>query len=554
MIFCGMAVAADWIAPYDPTLIVGAPLEPAGDRFLLGTDNLGRDVLSQLIYGSRASVYVGILGALASTTIGILIGAVAGYFGGRIDTVLMRVAELFQVLPALIVALVMAALWGGSLMLVVIVIGVTTWPNEARIMRGQVMSLRDRDFVNLARTSGFGPAHILFSDVIPNAIPPLIVQAALGVGGSILVEAGLSFIGVGDPNAGSWGQMLNIAQPYLPVAPWLSILPGLAIVLMVLGFNLIADGLNRAMSPRGSAAAAKQRARVLLRRLKPSAKVTEKPILLPHGEPAPLLEVDDLRVWFDAHGTQVKAVNGVSVTVAAGECVGVVGESGSGKSTLARMVTRLLPPVSISQIGGDVRLDGQEVLSMSESALARFRRGRISMVFQEPLNHLNPTMRIGAQIAGGLPPGLSKAERKARVDELLAKVELPSALGIARRYPHELSGGQRQRVMIALALALEPRLLIADEPTTALDATVQAQVLNTLMRLREEENLAILLITHDLGLVASMCDRVYVMRGGEVVESGELASVFQNPESDYTRELLAARRDGSGLTEIGGPR
>ena len=254
----------------------------------------------------------------------------------------------------------------------------------------------------------------------------------------------------------------------------------------------------------------------------------------------PLLQVEGLTVHLRVGSSVVRAVDGVDLTVGAGECVGIVGESGSGKSTLARAMVQLLPNVEMAELSGRVTFDGTDLMAMPRPALRRLRRaGSFSIVFQDPLAYLNPTRRVGAQVAEALPDG---AQSKPRVHALLAEAGLPDAAAVSRRYPHELSGGMRQRVLIAIALASSPRLLVADEPTTALDATVQLQVLRTLRRLHSERGMAIALVTHDLGLVAELCDRVYVMHGGRMLEDADVVSLFTTPRHPYTARLVELSR------------
>jgi peptide/nickel transport system ATP-binding protein len=255
-------------------------------------------------------------------------------------------------------------------------------------------------------------------------------------------------------------------------------------------------------------------------------------------EGAPLLSVRNLKVHLRVGGTVVRAVDGVDLSVDQGESIGIVGESGSGKSTLARAVLKLLPNVEIAAYQGEVNFRGLDLARISDPALRDLRRHHgFSMIFQDPLGYLNPTKRVGTQVAEAIG-GNSSASIGDRVQQLLAEAGLPSPMQLARRFPHELSGGMRQRVMIAIALASQPALLFADEPTTALDATVQLQVLETLRRLHRDRKMAMAIISHDLGVVAELCDRVYVMRDGKVLESGDTVEVFENPKHPYAAQLI----------------
>jgi len=268
----------------------------------------------------------------------------------------------------------------------------------------------------------------------------------------------------------------------------------------------------------------------------------------------PLLSARDVKVHLRVHGRVVKAVDGVDIDVHAGQCVGIVGESGSGKSTLARAMTRLLPNVEIAELSGAVRFCGEDVLAMAPETIGALRRHRgMSMVFQDPLSYLNPTLRIDRQIAEALRHLPDRPSVRQKSVELLRQVGLDDTARILRFYPHELSGGMRQRVLIAMALAPDPQILIADEPTTALDATVQYQVIQTLRRLNKERNLAMVIITHDLGMVAELCDQVYVMNDGKIVEAADVFALFDAPQNAYTASLLAAARRLHQTKALGSP-
>jgi peptide/nickel transport system permease protein len=545
-----VGVFAPLLAPYDPIRVVGPILAPPSGKFLLGTDNIGRDVLSLLIYGARSSLEVGLLATAISIGVGTLIGATAGYLGGFVDGLLMRVTELVQIVPAIVIAIVVAALFRADLMMIILIIGFTTWTSEARVIRAQFLTLRERDFVAVARVTGYSRTRIVFSEILPNAFPPMLVQGAMSVGEAILAQAILAYLGVGDLNDPSWGQMINAAQPYLEIDPLISVVPGLAILLVVITFTLASDALNDAFNPRGVKFRALIRrsnrvvAGIRRRRVGPAATLSPAPELTGDGV---ALDARDVRLRLATPGGIVTAVDGVSVRVDRGEIVGIVGESGSGKSSLARVAANLLPIAEIDTLEGSVRIGDLDSGVLAGADLRRARRGHVAMIFQEPLSFLNPTMTVGRQIAEAVPDNVAASQRREVVAQLLQRVELDPAL--ARRYPHELSGGQRQRMMIAIALASRPVLLIADEPTAALDATVQQSILQLLRRLQEEIQFGLLFITHDLAIVASLCDRVYVMRQGIVVESGATAEVFTRPDHVYTRHLLASRPGARQLEE-----
>jgi len=250
VLLTGMAIFASILAPYNPNAIVGPQFATPFGHFLFGTDELGRDVLSSFIYGARVSMLVGAASGLLALILGCVIGGLAGYLGGVVDVVLMRIAELFMVVPSLILAVVVVALLGSQLSYIVLIIGFTLWPQEARIARSQFLTLRERDFVQGAKVSGFRWSHIVFKEILPNAIAPVIVQVTLDAGSAILLEAGLSFLGLGDPSMPSWGKMLQDAQAYLTTNEWLSIFPGIGILFAVLAFNFLGHALNEVMNPR----------------------------------------------------------------------------------------------------------------------------------------------------------------------------------------------------------------------------------------------------------------------------------------------------------------
>ncbi len=255
---------------------------------------------------------------------------------------------------------------------------------------------------------------------------------------------------------------------------------------------------------------------------------------------APLLEVRDLQTHFHTQDGVVKAVDGVSFHVARGETLGIVGESGCGKSVTSLSIMRLIPTPPGKIAGGQILFDGEDLLQMNEAQMRKIRGNRIAMIFQDPMTSLNPVLTVGRQITESieLHLNLSKKEAQNRAGELLDMVGIPSAAKRLDNYPHQFSGGMRQRVMIAMALSCNPELLIADEPTTALDVTIQAQILELINRLKQELDTAVMMITHDLGVVAGMTDRVTVMYAGKVVEEGSTREIFDNPRMPYTIGLL----------------
>ncbi|MBP2295796.1 ABC transporter ATP-binding protein/permease [Azospirillum rugosum] len=531
-----VAAAAPLLPLADPNATAPARrlLPPFSAGAWLGTDTLGRDLLARLVWGTRLSLAVGIAASALAALVGSAIGLVAGYAGGRADSLLMRGVDVLMAFPYLLLALAIVAALGPGLLNALYAVVVANIPFFARNVRGVTAGLRHREFVDAARLSGMGGPRILLTEVLPNVLPVIVITASTTVGWMILETAGLSFLGLGSqPPQADLGSMLGEGRKALITAPHVAALPGLVVFLIVMSMNLIGDGLRDALDPRLRSGLP----------ARPSAATrVERHVGDAHPADGALLAVSNLRTAFETETGVVDAVKGVSLRVAPGECLGIIGESGSGKSVTALSIARLVasPPGVVRD--GAVRFGSDDLLALPVGALRRLRGGRIAYVFQDPLTTLHPLMRVGTQVMEAIRAHqpVSAAEAWRRTVDLFAAVRLPDPAGIAQAYPHELSGGQRQRVSIAMALANDPELIVADEPTTALDVTVQAEVLDLLIELRRQRNLAILFISHDFGVIARMCDRVAVMHRGAVVEEGDARAVLANPRHDYTRRLLAA--------------
>ncbi len=540
-----VAVFAPFLAPYDPYENVPVTIfdvyQPPSPAHPLGTDDGGKDVLSSLIYGARVSLLVGFSAAAIALVIGGLIGIVAGYRGGWPGSLLMRITDFFLVIPDLALQIVLVAIIGPSLGTIILVIGALGWTTTARLVRSQTLTVRERKYVMRARAIGAGDTHVLRRHILPAVLPLMLANMVLVISLAILSESTLAFLGLGDPTVISWGQMLNFAfdRGAVSAGAWWALLPpGFAIVWVVLGTTLLGTALEDALNPR-------------LKRHHLEAPGTDvapdriaQPLPTPAvGGTAPLLSVRDLSVEFDSPSGPLRAVDGVSFDLRRGETLGLVGESGCGKTTTVLGIMRLLPPGG-RIVGGSVWFDGEDLMSLDGGALRAFRWTRLSLVFQGAMNALNPVRTIGDQIAEAIrlhSPATTKSEAQHRAGDLLERV------GIGRRrageYPHTYSGGMRQRAMIALALACDPDVIVADEPTTALDVMIQAQILELLGGIARDFGTAVILVTHDLGVVAQVCDRVVVMYGGVVAEENTAAALFARPQHPYTQQLLGSFPD-----------
>ncbi|MFW6345499.1 MAG: dipeptide/oligopeptide/nickel ABC transporter permease/ATP-binding protein [Halomonas sp.] len=507
---------------------------PLSEGHLLGTDALGRDILSRLLWGTRISLAVGIAASLVAAFVGSLIGIVAGYFGGRTDNTLMRGIDMLMAFPYILLALAIVAVLGPGLMNALYAIAIVNIPFFARNIRGVTVSIAHREFVDAARLSGKGDLRILASEILPNVLPVIIITLSTTVGWMILETAGLSFLGLGaQPPQADLGSMLGEGRKMMLNAPHVATLPGLVIFLLVMSINLLGDGIRDALDPRLKSGA--------LSRPAPFTRIRRRRI--PEAEPTAddaLLAVDDLHTDFEVGRDTYRAVNGVSFAIRSDECLGLVGESGSGKSVTALSLLGLVasPPGMIT--GGRIALAGRDLLDLPHREIRRIRGKDVAYVFQDPLSTLHPLFRVGDQLIEAIRQHqpLSRDAARQLAVSLLGQVRIPNPENRADQYPHDLSGGMRQRVGIAMALANDPQLIVADEPTTALDVTVQAQILALIQTLRETKGTAVLFITHDFGVVSQVCDRVAVMYAGHIVEIGPTADILDTPRHPYTRRLI----------------
>ncbi|QUQ66107.1 dipeptide/oligopeptide/nickel ABC transporter permease/ATP-binding protein [Kutzneria sp. CA-103260] len=554
LVFVVLAVIGPWIAPYDPSAVSDAATAPPSFAHWLGTTQNGQDILSQMLFGAQASIVVGLGSAVITTILSVLVGVTAGYLGGTSDELLSLLANVFLVLPGLPLTIILAAYLphSGSLG-IILVISLTGWAWGARVLRAQTLSLRKRDFVEAARATGERTSKIILRDILPNQLAVIAASFLGTVTAAILTQASLAFLGLTDVTQWSWGTILYWAQAdsaLLTGSWWWFVPAGLAIALIGTALSLVNFGIDEFINPRlrqaGIATLKAQRAQVSRKRTK-RVKRAQARQPRPAGTPFTadstdvILEVRNLKVNYGA----VTAVDDVSFTLRRGEVLGIAGESGSGKSTLAYAITRLhKPPAEIPQ--GEIRYtnpDGStvDVLGMDDEQLRAFRWEELSIVFQSAMHALNPIMRIGEQIEDALVahrPGSTAPERAARVVELLGIVGIPADR--ANSYPHELSGGMRQRAMIAVGLALDPEIIVMDEPTTALDVVIQRQIIDKIMELKDRLGFSVVFITHDLSLLIEMSDTIAVMYGGRIVELAAAEDFHQRPQHPYSRGLLAS--------------
>jgi peptide/nickel transport system permease protein len=503
----------------------------------LGFDGVGRDVWARLLYGARTSLIGAIIALVVAVALGVTAGLVAGYFRGKFDAAASWVSNLLMAIPGIVVLLVVMTAVSDSTNVAMAVLGVLMAPGVYRLIRASVTSVREELYVDAARVAGLSDPRIMRRHILPVVQAPTIIQAAGLLGVAIIVQAGLQFLGLGAANEVSWGAMLNDAFANLYQKESLLLWPGLAIGVTVTAFSLLGNSLRDSLE-----GGHKRRRGAESKRAAAAAPRTAE-MLLSGDE---LLVLRDLRVAYPTADGESVVVDGVSLTVSRGEVLGLVGESGSGKSQTAFSILGLLPPDA--RVSADkLQFGGQELQGLGRAAMNKLRGRHIAYVPQEPMSNLDPSFRIGSQLIEPMRQhlGLSTADAKKKALALLERVGIPEPERVYSSYPHEVSGGMAQRVLIAGAVSCDPELLIADEPTTALDVTVQAEVLDLMRSLQQERNMGMILVTHDFGVVADICDQVAVMQTGRVVEYAPAATLFADPQHAYTRMLLDSTLEDS---------
>lgn len=533
-------VLAPLVAPQGPdaSALADAFAGPSAGH-PLGMDSAGRDILSRVLYGGRNTLGGALLALAIALVLGVPSGLFAGYYGGRFDSVANWTVNLVMALPAMVVLLASRAILGPNVWVLMIVLGVLVAPSFFRLVRGIVANVRGELYVDAAKVSGLSDARIVARHVLTVVRGPIIIQVALVAGIAIALQAGLEFLGVGSGSTATWGAMLNEAFQNIQRAPLLILWPGLALGLTNCALVLMAGAVRDALEEQAP------RPRSARRRRPAPAAAAQQDSGRSTTPRAALLSVRGLAVAYaQPDGTDKEVVHGVDLDVHPGEIVGLVGESGSGKSQTAFSILGILPEGG-RVARGSITVNGREAAGMDERDHRALRGKTVGYVPQEPMSNLDPAFTIGSQLMEPIRHhlGLTRKEAAARALELLRLVEIPDPERTLRLYPHEISGGMAQRVLIAGAMSCDPELLIADEPTTALDVRVQAEVLGLLRRLQKERGLGVLLVTHNLGVVADVCDRVAVMNAGRIVETGTTEQVLGQPQDPYTRTLLAAVLD-----------
>lgn len=535
-------IVSPFLAPYQPNQAdlnaVNAP--PLSPGHLLGADRAGRDTLAQLMWGTNGTLLGAVLVLVIAVLSGVTSGLLSGFYRGKFEAVAGFVTDIIMSLPSIVLLIALFALTGPNVMVAMAVFGVLVAPTYYRLVRSVVLGVRTELYVDAAKVVGLSDQRIIGRHVLWAVRAPVVIQSSFVAASGIAIQAGVEFLGLGDPKQPSWGGILqnanaNIYNNRFGVL-WPALLISLTILALVLLGNVLRDVLqssahNNTLKKgrrRDLTAAAQQE------RTKTGAAVPSKDALL---------SIRGLRVGYPNGPDSVReVVHGVDLDVRRGEIHGLVGESGSGKSQMAFSTLGILPKEAVI-LGGSIVLDGEDLLA-DDKALRRTRGHRIGYIPQEPMSNLDPSFTIGAQLVYGLRAvkKITAKEAKNQLTELLSRVGIRDAENVMGLYPHEISGGMAQRVLICGAVAADPDLIVADEPTTALDVTVQAEVLELLRGLSIERGLAMILVTHNLGVVADLCDTVSVMKDGRIVERSDVDTLFTAPQQEYTKELLESSR------------
>jgi len=535
------AAVAPFASAFDPNSTdLGAILMPPDSVHLLGTDSAGRDIFTRLLWGSQTTLLSAVIVVVTSILVGVPSGLLAGYYGGKFDSISSWISNMLQSLPGIIVLLAVASAFGTSIFIAMVVFGVLIAPGFFRLTRTAVMGVRNELYVDAARVSGLSDFRIMVRHILTVVRAPIIIQSAIISGIAISIQSGLEFLGLGDTSMISWGVMLNEGFLNIWMSPNLVLWPSLVISLTIGSFALLGNSLRDALEDTQ---------KVKTRKVKVKFEGGTETVVNPKlsDSEGKLLSVQNLSVGYpQADGSLNRVVEGVSLSVEKGEVLGIVGESGSGKTQTAFSILGLLP--DNAQIpSGHIVFDGTELVSasggkISQKRMTELRGKRIAYIPQEPMSNLDPNFRVGYQLVRPMVKilGISKKEAKKRVLNLLDMVGIANPERVFKAYPHEVSGGMAQRILIAGAISCEPDLLIADEPTTALDVTVQAEVLDLLRDLQKRLGMGMVLVTHNFGVVADLADKIVVMQYGKIVESGDVRTILRSPQHPYTQVLLSS--------------
>jgi peptide/nickel transport system permease protein len=503
-----------------------------------GTDQLGRDILLRVLVGARLSLSLAIVATLVGAGIGTVGGVVAASLPRRLRSIALRVIDSLLAFPAILIAIFVSAIVGPGALGATLGVGLAASFGFARMASALTLAIGGREYIAAARVLGIRRLRVLARYVLPNVAETLVIGTTVAISSSLIAVSSLSFLGLGvGAPAFDWGRMLTEGVQAIYVTPVAALAPALAIAITALAFGFAGEALARAMNPtlwtvqsdrQTGASHAEQDV----------ALAASSPVGTGHG--GTVLTVRDLVIEFPGPEGYHRVVDGVTFTLHHGDRVGIVGESGSGKTMTALAIMQLVPFPGI--VHGSVVLNGQDLALLRPRERDHVLGTDLAVVYQDPQSSLNPALTIGTQLVEGaeIHRHLRRRHARAIAIDRLREVNMPAPAVQLQRHPHQLSGGMRQRVMIAMGLMNEPAVLVADEPTTALDVTIQAQIMDVLERINQERQAAVVLISHNLGLVSQNCNRVLVMYAGRVVEDISVELLRSGARHPYTRALLGS--------------
>jgi peptide/nickel transport system permease protein len=536
-------VAAPLIAPADPTAqdLLAIKLLPSVEHWL-GTDRLGRDVLSRVLFGGTGALLGTAQAVITATVIGVILGTIGGFLRGATDTAVSGFIDVVLAIPTIVILLSVLALFDQDMGWAMFALGLLGSAGIARVVRAATIAMRDDLYIDAARVNGLPTTLILWSHVLPRVAAPIVVQVSLFSASALIAQTGIAFLGLGvPPTQPSWGGLIADASVSIGDFPWLLVPSGGVVALTILAFGLAGDGVRDALTEIWSASPGRVRASAT-KAESTSAHSAVTDVAGPL-DPDVAMSVRNLHV---SDGSGRSVLRGVSFDLHPGEVLGLVGESGSGKTTTALASIGLLPH-GLAVSTGELWVHGRSFTLGNRRSMRQLWGRTIGLVSQEPMIALDPCTTVAdalIEVIRRRDRGSRRAAR-ARMITLLEQVQIPNPAAVAKKYPHQLSGGMAQRVAIARALGGRPDILVADEPTTALDVTVQADILDLIRTVARDNRMSVLFVTHDWGVVADICDRVMVLYHGRVQETATAKQIFSSPETAYTRALLAANPHGA---------
>ncbi|MBC2705745.1 dipeptide/oligopeptide/nickel ABC transporter permease/ATP-binding protein [Desulfobacula sp.] len=527
LFFLGITFFGDQVAPFDMDQLFAPYLSPGG-RHILGTNNIGQDILSELINAARISFMVGFVAAVLATVIGTVIGCAAGYYRSVVDDVLMRITDIFLLIPALPLIIILVSYIGPGIFNVIFVISISSWPGTARVVRANVLKLREYPFIMNARSLGANDVYIMFRHILPNTRELILAKVTLATAYAMLTEAGISFIGLGDPDHTSWGGMLHDVMEGAGLINglwWWYLPPILCISLAVIGFNftgyafLNSDGIKAVDQGKKNNFSGKNNS--------PVSRDTDM-----------IFMAQNLCISFkNKAGNRVMAVDSVDLTVCAKDKIAVMGETGAGKSILLLGLLKLLPQGA--RVSGAIEYHGRDMAGFSDEEIRRIRGVKTAYVPQAAGNGLNPVLNIGSQVAERQIIHFKTDKKTAlkQAQTLLADMGIKNIKKRISDYPHQFSGGMKQRLLLASAMLSKSGVLLADEPTKGLDMGNKKAILEII---NNSSAKACVIVTHDFWFAKRFATTIVVMFQGLIVESGPRESFFSTPFHPFSQSLLAA--------------